>query len=403
MTNEKWENFQVRNANIQANSAVLAAIAEVNSRLSGYIDSHERLNTRRLVCEMERTKQELGCDQPTYLKKALVRDLKNLSWSLDNQEILCRLELSLEYPVLVQELKRTKNGWVAKIWYSPTEMISPVEVEDHFVQSLLTPHAYRRGSVKKKFGRIGKYDRQETVDETHFRQVRRSGEKEFIVTDVYGKDVKVTYDWAMRNLDMESVAESHIGGGPDPLPLGSAPSSGQVTGLTVGGDGLPKIQFQNTKTHCLVTAMASGMFFRGYTKEAATVASGYSMGSIKNNGAQMKDFRNLVLDSMKDHKNVRFCKPRRIGRERYNPLDASHQRMNPIVVKLKANSKEDGKGVSVNHAVCFVGEYLFDPNQATAMLISKQSLDTVCSSIVPGTVYGGIYTSYELFVDHLTK
>ena len=269
------------------------------------------------------------------------------------------------------------------------------------MQSLLTPHAYRRGSFKKKFGRIGKYDRQETVNETHFRQVRRSGEKEFIVTDVYGKDVKVTYDWAMRKLDIESVAETHIGGCPDPLPLGSAASSVQVPGLQVGG--MPKIQFQNTKTQCLVTAMASGMFFRGYTKEAAAVASGYSMGSIKNNGAQMKDFRTLVLDSMKDHKNVRFCKARRVGRERYNPLDPSHHRMNPIVVKLKANSKADGKGVSVNHAVCFVGEYLFDPNQATAVKTTKENLDLVCSSIVPGTVYGGIYTSYELFVDHLIK
>jgi hypothetical protein len=72
----------------------------------------------------------------------------------------------------------------------------------------------------------------------------------------------------------------------------------------------------------------------------------------------------------------------------------------PIVASLKAACIEGGRKrtVPINHCVCFLGEFVFDSNCATALKINKENLDRICSDIVEGSFYDGIYWSRELIL-----
>ena len=373
-------------------------LSKVEDRLNQYMEHNEHLGSKYLKSAISNAERDIGRG---FIDKKCERqrrkDLANLKWTLKHQETLCRMELSLEYPPLVYELKHCGSGWIAKLWHSNNEVIYPIQVEDSFVQDLLTPHAYNRDSFKSKYGRVGKYDRQETIDDTLFRSIRRSGEDEFIVTDLHGRDIPVTYDWVTNNLEVDAIADISIGGQSDPLPIGSAAKPGQVTNVN---NVMPKVQFQQgpDQQHCLVKSLASGMFFRGLQKESTILASAYESGKMKNNKDQLKLFRGVVQFAMKGYKKSRLARPSRVQGERYDPLNVTHRRMNPIVVQLRAKHK-CGEQVFVNHAVCFVGDYLFDPNQERAMDITKENLDRVCSAIVTDSIYDGIYRSYELYLD----
>ena len=54
--------------------------------------------------------------------------------------------------------------------------------------------------------------------------------------------------------------------------------------------------------------------------------------------------------------------------------------------------------VSINHCICFWKEWMFDPNQRCAQLISTAALDQVVDRVIPGATYGGIYHAKELVI-----
>ena len=93
-------------------------------------------------------------------------------------------------------------------------------------------------------------------------------------------------------------------------------------------------------------------------------------------------------------------KPVPYRKARYQPLNCSDRRPNPIIASLKAEKTQHGMSTPVNirHAVCVVDDYIFDSNMETALPNNPQSLDLICDAVEPGSTYRGIHWSREIML-----
>ena len=78
-----------------------------------------------------------------------------------------------------------------------------------------------------------------------------------------------------------------------------------------------------------------------------------------------------------------------------NGLDAATRQSHPIVAIVEA--RHNDKPVHVNHCVCFVDHYVFDPNMTHAMPVNKKNMDLICQNIIAGSQYIGIKWSRLLY------
>jgi hypothetical protein len=126
--------------------------------------------------------------------------------------------------------------------------------------------------------------------------------------------------------------------------------------------------------------------------QALIISQGYTSHGEKKEFSQTMDFIKETMTT--EHGKIPFRKGR------YSPDDPLDRRPNPVVASLKAVLMENGRiqQTQIKHCVCFVGDYVFDSNQETALPINSLSLDLICNAVVPGATYAGIFWSRELLL-----
>jgi len=385
---------------------LISVFDNLDEDVDRYIESHPSFNYDAYLRKIDSLKQSLKSAskrKKKQLREDIEKKIKDLEWMMVNYRVEAQKNLLLwEYPRSVHSLKvkvvRGREEWIGLVWYSKNQR-QTVELTDEYVRYLLTAEAYKKQCFRSgEFVALRKYDRQSTVDETHFRGVRKISSHQFQVVDCQGQKVNVSIRWACKNLPKESIQDAvkhSTQEGFRLIPLGCprVKESGVVECISEGqAEQLPFTMYQNIgRQHkCMPKCFASALHFLGYKKEAARIGK-----SNDASACQFEGFKNLVLETMKSNGwIVRYRK------SNYNPYDACKRRDNPVIVSLKAATMDDGKTVtvSINHSVCFVGDYVFDANRERALLISRESLDTICDDIVPGSFYNGIYWDRELVV-----
>ena len=371
--------------------------------------------------------------------KSSRQKLEDKKWVRENRLAIALEEYLVDQPELVYAVCREKRGkkvkWIAKVWVGK-HTLALVETSCSHIKSLLTDLVYKKLlTAKNKLGFVvlKKYDRADDLNKTHFRRVRMVNASTFEVMDVNGMTVFVSAAWARDNIENDALNEAinHPQKWSGPMGVGSGgaamstkhhniehaliecgtnmgtnmctklPSNPKVaTGSPVT---MPLVMFRNTVgNQCLGLAMACGLAYLGYTAEAERVAGGYKLGKIRHNSCQSSDFRNWVLVVMnKSNIKVRWRNAKYLyhGNQRRrkfgNGLNIEARLPHPIVATIGAT--QDGKPVNVNHCVCFVNGYVFDPNMEHAMLITKENMDTICSNIIHGARYEGIKWSRMLY------
>ena len=137
-------------------------------------------------------------------------------------------------------------------------------------------------------------------------------------------------------------------------------------------------------------ALASGLYHLGLENEAsAIVIQCQEMHMEPHRRNAFKFYQSKILGVLKKkHGKVKVARPY------YVPSDLSQRSPNPVVVSLKV--KQGKQLARINHCVCFVGDYIFDANRDNALPIDVSSLNLICSDILPGATYDGIYWARQL-------
>lgn len=289
-----------------------------------------------------------------------------------------------------------------------------VDLEDGYVKRLLSDRALRdRRFWKSEFQQLSKYDRRVTLETTHFSGVRALGINDYELVDCLGARAVVAGDWAATKFTEDFLLEVRLCGTAafTRVRLGSPAASRQGAQLvTVHATG-PKITFHNNGAgqRCLYAAFASALYSLGYTSPASVLAREGRRPTTKatgdrarrNSSSDFAAFKKAVLECMAPYGKVRYRKAH------YHPESASSHRRNPVAASIKAAKMVNGKKLSVgiNHAVCFLDGYTFDANQERALVTSRDSLDAICSAVVPDCFYDGILWARELVLrdDMMTK
>jgi len=346
------------------------------------------------------------------MKRELVGKILDAQWTIRNCWTNARHEAVLKYPCSVHALKVDRDGeWTGEVWVSKTER-EQVILEERYIGWLLNEAVPREERFGNGFARLGKYDRQESLDQAHFKRVRMLDPNTFEVIDVNSLAATVTRTWAMKNISKGALEEARRGlHGTNRrewprIPCQSAGAVGTrpcKAGVAVSG---PTIKYRNSNKKggvCLSHSVASALHFLGYKKEAKEVSSKGHLAS--RSSRQVKTFKQLVLDSMNRTGGSKHrCKVPRCGQNkvRFDPRNPEHRRSNPVFAEIKAASRcNDGRNKSelINHAVCFQGDYIFDSNFRHALPISLESLNRICSNVTPGCLFDGIVWSRELVLD----
>lgn len=374
----------------------------IEDEVDKYVESHPSFNFDAYLRTIETHKQSIKTAGKAK-KKQLQKEIRDLEWMTVHHRMEAKKNLLLwEHPRSVHSLKVTfskgKEEWVGLVWYSKNQR-EPVELTDEYIRYLLTPDAYKKKCFRTgKFVPLQKYDRQATVDETHFRGVRKINQYQFQVVDCQGQRVTVTTRWACKNLPKESIKEAVMGSesnGFRLLPLGCPKANEKSTVDSTEANKnieFPLTMYRNEgRQHkCMQKSFASALHFLGYHKEAALIGLSNLASS-----SQFDGFKSLVMETMK--KSQWIVRYRKCN---YQPFVATDRNQNAVIVSLKAAIMEEGRKVtvSINHSVCFVGDYVFDANRDHALPISVESLNVICDDIVQGSFYNGIYWDRELVV-----
>ena len=386
-------------------------------QIRGFMDSLDRDVEHRLKSDKKlkpktpqqlqtlrrrRDKLEVGSDDWIRLDT----DYRNLYWWRQNFNKVIKAETMLQaHQMAVRSLKKNRSGWVGQVWISPTHTFE-LELEDDCVGRMLSHNCKRdRGffdqlRTSSSFTLLRKYDRQQTIDETHFRTVAcehvDDGEDRvlFTVCDIAGQHVIVSAEWVTEHLPLASVMEAYSTRSRVRIALGSSVRP------TLH---LPPIRHPNKpgRHECMVASFASGLHYLGFQEASVDIAEGFRQGRLRNDSTQLAGFINLVLQTMRWHHSGRIFSMRKPD-PLYCPLVEAHRTSNPIWASIKAERATRGnkrEAVNVCHCVCFVGDLVFDSNMETALPISRESLDAICSKIEPGSSFAGIHQSRILVVN----
>jgi hypothetical protein len=321
------------------------------------------------------------------------------------------------HPVSVRSLKYASgDGWMGQVWTSPGAL-EEIELEDGYVEDFLLSPFYKAMFLESDddYCVLAKYCRQPTINQTKFQNIvyhdgncspfpsavaRAASDYGgcFRVIDCAGYGAFATPAWARRFIPKDSVrAATAKPGATVKIALGSAPTLQDNSVRSTKK--LPLMRYRNNsgRPRCVILCLASALHHMGYTKEAANLVVNYDkFRHADHDLARLRDTVKLTMN-----KRV----PIRKGMHNLSSLvspTATATPPNPIVASLKAACFEGGtktkRAVAVNHSVCFLGEFVFDSNHSTALKISKENLDRICSDIVEGSFYDGIYWSRELIL-----
>jgi hypothetical protein len=264
-------------------------------------------------------------------------------------------------------------------------VLSTRYVKDH----LLTEHAFKKQCFQsERFVVLRKYDLRQTLEDTKFCIIRRLTNNNFEVADLHGFWVPVSKKWIrdhykqqgfqLANREQQIIDEAAC---PTQQPSCSAVFSGV----------LPKIKYRNHDNRCLPTSCASALHYLGYELEARLISR--VQGNRRNVFVDTKALINKLFRKTNG-------KPVPYRKAQYQPLNCSDRRPNPIIAGLKAEKIQNGVStpVHVSHAVCFVGDYIFDSNMEMALPNNLRSLNLICDAVEPGSTYCGIHWSREIML-----
>lgn len=268
-------------------------------------------------------------------------------------------------------------NWWAEVWVSTSER-KQVLLTAKCVKHLLTPHAFRDTRyLRNKFSVVAKYHRQQTVDSVAFVSIKRINSDRYEMTDSSGCCATVDSAWVGKTPRLRHTALSLVDGQKKKCPGGR------------NSHGHPVIMYMNDDERCLTRSCASALHYLGHTKEAQEFAWAKHV-----DGHAFEVARDLAKKMFKN----RNGKPVSFRNAHYEPLNSLHRRRNPILAELKAVALGNGKPIPmhIGHVVCFVGDYIFDSNQTTALPIHPLSLNQICQAVEPGTTCAGIKWSREI-------
>jgi hypothetical protein len=268
-------------------------------------------------------------------------------------------------------------NWWAEVWVSASER-KQVLLTTKYVKHLLTAHAFRDSRyLRNKFSVVAKYHRQQTVDSVAFVSIKRISSDRYEMTDSSGCCALVDKAWVGRTPRLRHTALSLVDGQKKKCPGGRNAAS------------CPVIVYMNEDERCLTRSCASALHYLGHTKEAEEFGWARHV-----DGHAFEVARDLAKKLFKN----RNGKPVSFRKAHYEPFNSLHRRNNPILAELKAVTRGNGKPIPthIGHVVCFVGDYIFDSNQTTALPINPRSLNQICQAVEPGTTYAGIKWSREI-------
>jgi hypothetical protein len=326
------------------------------------------------------------------------------------------------HPLSVRSLKYASgDGWMGQVWTSRGGL-EEVELEDGYVEDFLLSPFYKGMFLESDddYCILTKYCRQPTINKTRFQKIIYHDENCtsfpsptiahaasdyggcFRVIDCTGMPAFVTPSWVRRFIPRETIlAAKAVPGKEVVVRVGSAPSLPQMENLVLhSAPSLPQMKYKNNsgRPRCVIKCLASALHYIGHAEEAANLVVNYEkISHTHHRRGELAHLREAVALTM--NKRV----PMRKGMHNLSSLvstTATGVNPNPIVASLKAACFEGGRkrAVHVNHSVCFLGEFVFDSNCATALKINKENLDRICSDIVEGSFYDGIYWSRELIL-----
>jgi hypothetical protein len=372
----------------------------------------KRFHIPYLQDQVRKLTQQLHSRQKISQRKDIEKCLNDKLWFLENRTIVAKSEVMLQNPYSIYSLWNQGEGdWKALVWVSSTSQME-VELRDKFVKEILRGDVYADHNRFQDggFTRLRPYDLLEEVNDTFFsaiRQCNQPNQNVFELRDVNGVKVIIDAEWVANNIEEEIVAEAQKQLGVFvEIPVGGFSNQGCSRSSFFSADA-PIVIFRNNPTRpmCLMRSFASGLHHLGYAKAGEAIATPNKNSGLSSRQGQFSYFDERVKLAMKLEGllQIRLKKPWRGNKkEYYNPLLVEHRHNNnPIAASLKA-VKEGKSGrmsnVQIAHCVCFVGDWVFDCNMERAMIISVESLNHICSSIVPGSKYNGLFWQRELLL-----
>jgi hypothetical protein len=392
-----------------------------------FIVKTERFQTTYLQDQICKLTQQLHACKKLSQRKDIEKCLNDKIWFLENRRNVAKSEVMLQNPYSIHSLWNQGEGdWKALVWVSSTSQME-VELRDKFVKEILRGDVYTDHNRFQDggFTRLRLYDLLEEVNDTFFSAIRRQRNKKvFELRDVNGVKVLIEAKWVADNIEEEIIGEAlqlcqQQSADFVEIPVGSFSNRDCPQSHMISMDG-PIVTFRNNATRpmCMLRSFASGLHYLGYAKASAAIAmeieeknlasqlSQLNLASGSRFG-QLTDFDERVKQAMKLEGFLKVrLKKNWMKKQRYNPLLLEHRTNHPIAASLKVVKKgKSGKmsNVQIGHCVCFVGDYIFDSNMERAQSISVDSLNNICSSIVPGSMYNGLYWSRELLLSPNNK
>ena len=369
---------------------------------------HRRLHPQEIKKQIRSLTQEIQ-GASSKEKENLKSLLRDKVWMLQNHKETARQEWMLRNPWSVYSLKRTNGEWKAEIWMSQTST-KIVPVNDRFVRQLICPFLLRdKRFTEGEFVPLHCYDRLSEVTETHFRSIRKVDKNLYELTDLKGRRAVIPSSYlskcqsiakrTMKEADMRfrQNDEKAVKIAPGSVACGVSALDDYVALVVSDITTAPEIIYKNGDDRrevelCLPFSLANGLLFLGYHEQAITISSSKAQGL----GELGVDLR---------HDDGRPIRSKRVyfGEERYDPLNNGHRTPNPVVAVLEGTfthgTSEGPVTTSLNHCVCFVGDWLFDVNQDEAKKISQKTLDHVTNLVMPGSAYGRVVEAREFMVN----
>jgi hypothetical protein len=369
----------------------------------------KRFHVKVISKKIRQLKNEIrDCKDDSRRRRSLRAHLSDMEWFLVNRRRVALQEVCLSDEWNVHSLQCKKGKWYVLAWVSAVKQ-KKIPVEQAFVRKLVGPINFSKPRFRTgKMVPLRRYERMIEVRQTHFQYVGMTKKNTLELVDGEGWVVEINEAFARQILRDHLVDKCckffHDGIDNKRIKI----SSGSCGISTAGTEDChaaqkdtPRIQYWNGNEdpadvgdHCLAYSLASALHHLGYVKEAERI-------SLEDPTEIGKLFPVLcTIFREVSSKKISLRKVWFSG-EHFNPLLEGHVCRNPVLACLKALSTVPstfGKKVLLNHCVCFLGGYVFDCNQKHALEINKKNLDEICSNVVSGAVYNGLYWSRELLI-----
>jgi hypothetical protein len=368
----------------------------------------KRFHVKVLDKKISQLKKELGkCKDNPRKRQSLRAHLSDKKWFLLHRRRVALQEVCLTDAWNIHSVQCKNGNWYVLAWVSPV-MQRKIPVEQAYVRNLLGPIKFSKPKFRTgKMVPLKQYDRVIEVEQSHFQYVSMTKRNTLELVDGEGLVVEINESFA-RQILRDHLVDKCCKFFEDGITDKRVKISSGSRGISLVEEDLhavqketPRIQYRNGNDdpadvgdHCLAYSLASVLHHIGYVREAERI-------SLEDPSEIGKLFPVLCTIFREESFKKISLRNLRFAGQRFNPLLQGHLSQNPVLACLKALSSVPetfGKKVILNHCVCFLGGYVFDCNQKHALEINKKNLDEICSNVVSGAVYYGLYWSRELLI-----